>query len=93
MNVIAHLYPEFSTIGNVAYGQTSAHILLYDGLRHEQADSSSTLRTLGGEVGLEDLAYDVLGYAPGVVGNGYDGPITFSEYGNRHLGLVGASFR
>src|SRR6185369_4243388 len=74
---IAHLYPEFGAIGNVAHTKSPPHILLYDGLGHEQTDPRSPLWTLGGKMRVEDLAQYLLGDASGVVGNGYDGTAVF----------------
>ena len=74
MKFILQLYPEFSTIGNIARSKNPPHALLYNGFRHEQPDPCSLLWTLGGKVGVEDLAHDLLGYATGIIGNYYDSP-------------------
>jgi hypothetical protein len=47
---ILHLDHEFGAIGVVARAKPATHILLDDGLRHEQADSRSRLRPLGGKL-------------------------------------------
>src|SRR6185369_5933831 len=85
---ISHLYPEFCAIAVVSRAKHPAHVLLHDGLRHEQSDSGSPLGPLGGKVGVEDPVHDLLGYAASVVGNGYDGRVFFPVYRDRHPGVV-----
>ena len=51
----SHLYPEFRSVGSVSRGKPAAHVLLYDGLRHEQTNPGSLLLTLGGKVGIKPL--------------------------------------
>src|SRR5690242_20621072 len=89
---IAHLDPEFGALGSVANREMPPHVLLYDGFRHEETNPGPLLWPLGGEVGFEDLVYDLLGYPSRVVGYRYQGTLPFPGNGYGHPGIANRPF-
>src|SRR5450756_2006576 len=68
---ISDLYPEFDAIAYVADAETSSHIFLDYGFRHEQTDTGSLPQVFGGEVGLENFAQNLRFNAAGIIGYGH----------------------
>jgi hypothetical protein len=86
------LYPEFRAILGVAYAERAAHVNTDNGHRHVQADPASIVRSLGGEVRVENLAYYFCRNAARVVGDGYHSSAVFLKYADPYHLPVASPF-
>src|SRR5664279_2374108 len=85
--IISSLDPELRSISGIGHCQLASHVFLDNGLRHEQADPRSFVRSLGGKVGIKQPVNDLPGDASGVIGDGYDRGVSFRKRLYRNPGV------